>query len=178
MKQATPRASQQPKTNPHAWAERGRARAQPAADAEAQRAFAPDEAWQRHDHCGGCDPCSGYESERDTGSDPGARKCDGDGGERRKRGAVDQAEHDQRETDRPQAGRAPRVAAHDCDPHRIVESAGKDDTDQRRAAVTGNERKRRRPLAIREQPAPPECLQCLGKKEHQPGCHQQPWLAT
>jgi len=54
--------------------------------------------------------------------------------------------------DCPQTGRTTRVAAHDRDPHRIVKAAGKDDTDQRRAAVAGDKRKRRGPLAVREQP--------------------------
>jgi hypothetical protein len=78
----------------------------------------------------------------------------------------------------PQAGRTTWVAAHDRDPHRIVEAAGKDDTDQRRTAVTGDERKRRGPLAVGEQPCPPECLERLGKEKQQSGCYEQGWLAT
>jgi hypothetical protein len=158
--------------------ERGRARAQPAAEPEAQGAFASGEAWQCQDHRGGCDPGSRYDRERGTRSNPGSREGDGDGGERRQRGAVDQTEHDQREADCPQTGRTTWVAAHDRDPHRIVEAAGKDDTDHRRAAVTGDERKRRGPLAVRKQPCPPECLERLGKEKQQPGSHEQAWLAV
>src|SRR4030095_7620906 len=91
---------------------------------------------------------------------------------------VDQPEHDKREADCPQTGRTTWVAAHNRDPHRIVEAPGKDDTDQRRAAVTGDERKRRGPLAVREQPCPPECLERLGEEKQQPGCDEQAWLAT
>src|SRR5207237_4295044 len=103
---------------------------------------------------------------------------DGDGGERRQRGAVDQPEHDKREADCPQTGRATRVATHDRDPHRIVEAAGKDDTDQRRAAVASYKRKRRGPLAVRKQPCPPKGLERLGKEKQQPGCHEQGWPAV
>jgi hypothetical protein len=144
----------------------------------AQGAFASGEAWQGHDHRGCCDPGSGYDRERGTGSDPGPRKGHRDCGERRQCGAVDQTEHDKREADCPQAGRTTWVATHDRDPHRIVEAAGKDDTDQRRTAVTGDERKRRGPLTVRKQPCPPECLQRLGKEKQQPGCDEQAWLAT
>src|SRR6185437_10732328 len=77
-----------------------------------------------------------------------------------------------------QAGGAPWVAAHDRDAHRIVEATGQDDTDQCRAAVTGDERNRRRPLAVREQPCPPECLERLSKEKQEPGRHEQSRLAA
>jgi hypothetical protein len=85
MKQASPRTSQQPKTNTHlrCAVQGGRAGAQPAAEPEAQGAFASGEAWQGHDHRGGCDPGSGDDRERDTRSDPGSWEGDGDGRERR-----------------------------------------------------------------------------------------------
>jgi hypothetical protein len=52
--------------------QRGRARAQPAAEPEAQGKFASGETWQRHDHHGCCDPGSGYDREHDTRGDPGS----------------------------------------------------------------------------------------------------------
>jgi len=119
---------------------RGRARAQPAAEPETQGAFASGQARKCHDHPGRCDPGSGYDHEPGARSDPASWEGRCDGGERGKRGAVDQAEHHEREADCPQAGRTTWVAAHNRDPHRIVEAAGKNDTDQRRAAVTGHER--------------------------------------
>ena len=99
--------------------ERRRARAQPAAEPEAQSTFASGEAWQRHNHRGGCDPGAGYDRERRARSDPGSWEGHGDGGERRERCAIDQTEHDKREADRPQtggttlgSGARPRSASH------------------------------------------------------------------
>jgi hypothetical protein len=74
---------------------------------------------------------SGYDRERGTRSYPGS--WESDGGERRQRGTVDQTEHDKREADCPQTGGTTWVAAHDRDPHRIVEATRKNDIDQRRA---------------------------------------------
>src|SRR5205085_1798884 len=130
----------------------GRARAQPAAEPEAQGAFASGEAWQGHDHRGGCHTGRRYDRERGTRADPGSWKGHCDGSQRRQRGAVDQTEHDKREADRPQPGGTAWVAAYDRDSHRIVEAAGKDDTDQRGTAVPSNKRKRRGPLAVRKKP--------------------------
>jgi hypothetical protein len=77
-----------------------------------------------------------------------------------------------------QTGRTTWVAAHDRDPHRIVKATGKHDTDQRGAAVAGDKRKRRGPLAVGEQPCPAECLERLGKEKEQPGRHEQARLAA
>jgi hypothetical protein len=145
MKHATPRTSQQPKTNAHACVARYN---------------------DRHKRKGG------------TRRDPGSWEGDGNGGERRQRRAVDQAEHDKREADCAQTGRTAWVAADDRDPHRIVEAAGKDDTDQRRAAVAGYKGKWRGPLAVRKQPRPPECLERLSNEKQQSGRDEQAWLAV
>ncbi len=146
----------------------------PAAEAEAQGAFASGEAWQGHDHRGGCDPGSSYDRQCGTRSDPGSWEGDGDGGERGQRGAVDQAEHDQREADCPQTGRTTWVAAHDRDPHRIVEATGEHDTDQRRATVASYKRERRGPLAVREQPCPAERLERLARRSSSPAATSKP----
>ena len=181
MKHATPRTSQQPKTNAHACDARCKevVRGLNQRPSRKRRArCAPGEAWQGHDHRSGCDPGGGHDRERRTRGDPGFREGDGDGGEWRQRGAVDQTEHDKREADCPQTGRTTWVAAHDSDPHRIVEAAGKEETDQGCAAVAGYQRQRRGPLTVREQPCPPECLERLGKEKQQPGCHEQARFAT
>jgi hypothetical protein len=59
---------------------RGRAWAQPAAEPEAQGAFASGEPWQGYDHRGGCDPGCGYDRERGLRRDPGSWEGDGDSG--------------------------------------------------------------------------------------------------
>ena len=181
MKHATPRTSQQPSTNTHACVARSRevVRGLNQRPSRKRRArLLPARAWQGHDHRGGCDPGDRYEREGRTCSEPRSWEGDGNGGERRQRGAVDQAEHDQREADCPQTGRTTWVAAHDRDPHRIVEAAGKDDTDQRRAAVAGYKRKRRGPLTVREQARPSECLERLSNEKQQPGRDEQARLAA
>jgi hypothetical protein len=70
------------------------------------------------------------------------------------------------------------AAADDRDPHRIVEAAGKNDADQRRAAVASDKRERGGPLAPCEQPCPPECLERLGKDQQQADCHEEARLVA
>src|SRR5205085_10036915 len=57
-------------------------------------------------------------------------------------------------------------------------ATAKDDTDQRRAAVAGDKRKRRGALAVSEQPCPPERLERLGKEKQQPCRDEQARLAA
>jgi hypothetical protein len=84
MKHATPRpAADDERPRLRCAVQRSRARAQPAAEPEAQSAFASGEARQGDDHRGGCDPGSGYDRERGARTDPGSREGQGDGGERR-----------------------------------------------------------------------------------------------
>lgn len=64
--------------------QRSRARAQPAAEPEAQGAPGSCEAWQGHNHGSGCDPGGRYDCERSTRSDPGSWEGNCDGGERRR----------------------------------------------------------------------------------------------
>ena len=87
--------------------------------------------------------------------------------QRRQGDTVDQPEHQEREAEHAYARRAPGIAAHDRDAHRVVEPAGKDDADQGRAAVARGEGERARTLAPPEQPPPAERLESLGEKQQQ-----------
>ena len=85
--------------------------------------------------------------------------------ERRQGGAVDRAEHDEREAERTHAAGTGWVAADDGNPHRVVKAPGKHEADQRSAAVAGRERQRLRPLVRREQPPPSVRLERLGEEK-------------
>ena len=93
--------------------------------------------------------------------------------ERRQGGAVDRAEHDEREAERTHAAGTGWVAADDGNPHRVVKAPGKHEADQRSAAVAGRERQRLRPLVRREQPPPSVRLERLGDKKEQARRHEQ-----
>jgi hypothetical protein len=66
------------------------------------------------------------------------------------------------------AGGTAWVAADDGSPHRVVEAAGKDDSDQRGTAVARGERERLRPLSRREESSPPVGFERLGEDKKQP----------
>src|SRR5207244_4903602 len=91
-----------------------------------------------------------------------------DGGrsrERRECDGVDQTEHDQRETKRAHAGATAWIAANDGDAHRVIETAGEQDTDQGGSPVASGKRKRSRPLIRREQPPPSARLEALSEQQ-------------
>jgi hypothetical protein len=125
------------------------------------------QAWQGDDDGRGCDSAETYHGEASAGPYPGSWKDRADRGEGGQRSAVDQPEHYQGQGQCSHAGGAARVAADDCDPHRIVEAAGENDTDEGGPSVAGREGKHRRPLVRLEQPAPAQCFQRLGAEEEQ-----------
>src|SRR4029077_12474791 len=86
-------------------------------------------------------------------------------GKRRECDGVDQAEHDQRETECADARATPRIAANDGYAPGVVETAGEHEPGQGGAAVAGRKRERPRPLVRREQPSPSPRLEALSKKE-------------
>ena len=120
--------------------QRGRSRAQPAAESRAQRASARGQAWQGDDHGRGYDSGETHYGEAGTDSDSRAWKGCGDEGEWCQGGAVDQSEHDEGQGECSHAGGTARVAADDRDPHRVVEAPGKDDAGEGCPAVAGRER--------------------------------------
>ena len=77
------------------------------------------------------------------------------------REALDQPKHHERERERADAGGTAWVAAHDGNPHRVVEPARENDADHGGRAVSSRQRKRRGPLARPEQPGPAESLERL-----------------
>jgi hypothetical protein len=123
--------------------------------------------WQREDHGRGHDTCDCYDRESCA---HGISRVPGYGSSKSKRrqgGAVDQAEHDEREAEHAHAGRTGSVATDDSDSHRVVEAAGKRNADQGGAAVGGRERERLGPLLLCEELSPPVRLEPLRKDEKQ-----------
>ena len=175
-KTATARTSQHANTNPHACAAachevvRGPSQ-RPTRKRRGRRARG--QAGQGHDHGGGRDSGESHHRESRAHARAGARKQNGDEGERGEGDAVDQAEHHEGEAEHADTGRTAGVAADDRDPHRIVEAARKDNSDQRSATVAGRERKRLGSLVGREQPRPSVRLEGLGEQKEQARSRQQ-----
>ena len=88
------------------------------------------------------------------------------------------AEHEERETERPHAGGAARVAAYDRDPDDIVEAAREHEARDRGASARGRERQRSRPLIGREQALPAERLEPIADERERARRHQQAWMAV
>ena len=135
------------------------------------------EAWEDEQQSCGGSARDGDDREPGAHADS-APEYRGRRGERREGDGVDQAEHDQRETQRAHARATAWVAADDGDAHRVVETAGKQDPDQSGSAVAGRKRERPRPLAGREQPAPSPRLEALSEKQQQADRYQHAWLSA
>ncbi len=83
-----------------------------------------------------------------------ARGRRGRGADRHESRRVEQAEHEEREAERADPGRAARIAPHDRDADDVVEAAGKRGARDGRRSVGGGERDRPRPLGGVEEPMP------------------------
>jgi hypothetical protein len=89
-------------------------------------------------------------------------------GERGQGGDLDQAEHDEREAQRPHAGRTARVAVDDRDPDDVGAPAGEGESNDRGASGCCRERNHLRALVQREEPSPRANLEGVGDKEEKP----------
>ena len=144
--------------------EAGRAGLEPANNPEAQKP-ASGHARQGDDDTGRADTAEGDEDEPgpDTEGEPRKRRRGHRHWDERER--VDQAECEERETDRPDPSRAMRIPPHDRHPNGLVEAAGKRDAHHRRAAAGSGEGKRTRALTNSEETPPAEGLEAEGDQE-------------
>jgi hypothetical protein len=98
--------------------------------------------------------------------------------ERSQRGAVDQTEHDEGETElfdtRGTAGRA----TDDRDPQKVREPPRKDETEDGGTAVRGHERKRVRSLLHGEEASPGKDLDGVADEQEQPDCDEEAGIAV
>jgi hypothetical protein len=92
--------------------------------------------------------------------------------------AVDQAEHDQGEAERPHTSGTAGIAADDRDPDDIVEPPGKCNPRDRGTPVRSREGERRRPVACCEEAAPAVGLQGIAKEREEPGRDEQAGVAV
>ena len=146
----------------------------PADEAEAADPPDPHEPRQcQHDARRG-DACDRDHDQRGTS---GARDVDdarGDRRERHERGAVDQAEQEQREGNRAEARARTAAAPHDRDPQQLVEAAGQRDPADRGRTARSGEGHHRRPALAAEEPLPAPRLEAVGGEEDEAGEHHEP----
>src|SRR5439155_4876934 len=138
---------------------------QPAAEPEAKESPAAahsrkDDDDQRRERSGTRD-----EREADPDQDRLTGEGGGDGGEWNEGSSVDQAEHEERQAERPHPHTAARAATDDRDPYGVVEPAGERDSHHRGPAVCRRQRKGPWALACEEEPLPSICLQSVREQE-------------
>jgi hypothetical protein len=81
---------------------------------------------------------------------------------------IDQAEHNDREAERPYAGRTIRGATDDRDPDDVGAPARESQSNDRRGSGGGRERTRPRALVRHEEPTPRADLEGVGDEEEKP----------
>ncbi len=136
----------------------------PAAEAPARHERETGDPGQEGDDRGCGDPCRSHNGEAGARR-PVARAGRGDRGHRREGRVVEHPQHDQAETERPDARLRARVAPHNRDADRIVDTARQRDSADAGGAAREGECVGGRPLARVEEPLPAPRLERVGGKE-------------